>query len=102
MYQPREFEQLSSKLIQLPFENESARKLARIIVGNATEIVFVTSRRVTLPAPLLEYAGIKSGGDDAEQLVEFARAHAFKSTPILLKNSSLVFVKVEYRKFLKS
>lgn len=65
VYQPYEFEEITNKLLALPSARESATKIVRTVIGNAFEVTFKTSRRVTLPSSLLELAGIKSGGDDA-------------------------------------
>ena len=58
LYPMAEWEQIESKLINLPALDKEARRLQRLLIGHATECEMDAQGRILLPAELREYAGI--------------------------------------------
>ena len=58
VYDLPSWEKLQEKLAQMPMISEDARTLRRMIVGSADEAETDKQGRITIPAPLREYASI--------------------------------------------
>lgn len=52
------WEEIESKLAQLPSFNPAARRIQRLLIGHATEIDLDSHGRILLPPLLREYAGL--------------------------------------------
>jgi len=52
------WEDIESKLIQLPSFNPQARRIQRLLIGHATEAELDSHGRILLPPLLREYAGL--------------------------------------------
>jgi MraZ protein len=58
LYPLNAWEEIESKLAQLPSFNPAARRIQRLLIGHATEVELDTHGRVLLPPLLREYAGL--------------------------------------------
>jgi len=52
------WEEIESKLAQLPSFNPAARRIQRLLIGHATEVELDNHGRILLPPLLREYAGL--------------------------------------------
>lgn len=59
LYPLAAWEEIESKLAQLPSFNPAARRIQRLLIGHATEAEFDSHGRILLPPLLREYAGLK-------------------------------------------
>ena len=59
MYPLIYWEALESKIEQLPSFNHVARRIQRLLIGHATEVLLDNQGRILLPQELREYAGLK-------------------------------------------
>lgn len=58
LYPLNAWEEIESKLAQLPSFNPAARRIQRLLIGHATEVELDTHGRVLLPPLLREYADL--------------------------------------------
>ena len=58
IYPLPEWQEIERKLVKLPSFNKAARRLQRMLLGNATEVEMDAQGRVLVPPPLREYAGL--------------------------------------------
>lgn len=58
MYPLSAWEEIESKLAQLPSFNPAARRIQRLLIGHATEVDLDSHGRLLLPPLLREYAGL--------------------------------------------
>ncbi len=58
LYPLAEWEEIESKLAQLPSFNPAARRIQRLLIGHATEVELDSHGRILLPPLLREYAGL--------------------------------------------
>lgn len=59
LYPLTAWEEIESKLAQLPSFNPAARRIQRLLIGHATETELDSHGRILLPPLLREYAGLK-------------------------------------------
>lgn len=59
IYLLADWEQIEKKLAALPSFNKAARRIQRLLIGHATEVELDAQGRVSLPAPLREYADLE-------------------------------------------
>lgn len=59
VYSKPEWDNLVSKLKQLPFTKKDARAFLRFFLSGASECTFDKQGRVAVPSPLAAYAGLK-------------------------------------------
>ncbi len=53
------WENIEKKIESLPSFNFAARRIQRLLIGHATEVLLDNQGRILLPAELREYAGLK-------------------------------------------
>ena len=53
------WETIETKLIALPSLDASTRRIQRLLIGHATELVLDNANRILLPQPLREYAALE-------------------------------------------
>jgi MraZ protein len=58
LYPLTAWEEIESKLAQLPSFNPAARRIQRLLIGHATEVEIDTHGRILVPPLLREYAGL--------------------------------------------
>jgi MraZ protein len=58
LYPLNAWEEIESKLAQLPSFNPAARRIQRLLIGHATEVELDNNGRILLPPLLREYAGL--------------------------------------------
>jgi len=58
LYPLTAWEEIESKLAQLPSFNPAARRIQRLLIGHATEVELDSHGRILLPPLLREYAGL--------------------------------------------
>lgn len=58
VYPLNAWEEIESKLAQLPSFNPAARRIQRLLIGHATEVELDSHGRVLVPPLLREYAGL--------------------------------------------
>lgn len=58
LYPLNAWEEIESKLAQLPSFNPAARRIQRLLIGHATEVELDSNGRILLPPLLREYAGL--------------------------------------------
>jgi MraZ protein len=59
VYTIEEWDKLAEKLAALPLTNSASRAFARLMLAGATQVNIDKQGRITLPAYLREYAGLK-------------------------------------------
>lgn len=59
LYPLPEWEAIERKLVALPDLQQGAKRLKRLLIGHAQELVVDTSGRALVPPPLREYAGLE-------------------------------------------
>lgn len=59
MYPLTYWQDIEQKLEKLPSFNYAARRIQRLLIGHATEVLLDNQGRVLLPQELREYAGLK-------------------------------------------
>lgn len=60
VYTVQEWEKLAKRLASLPLTNSASRAFARMMLAGATQVNIDRQGRITIPAYLREYAGIKN------------------------------------------
>lgn len=58
LYPLPEWEEIEEKIASLPSFNSTARKIQRLLIGHAIELVLDTNSRILLPQTLREYANL--------------------------------------------
>ena len=58
LYPLKAWEEIESKLSQLPSFNPAARRIQRLLIGHATEAELDSHGRILLPTLLRDYAGL--------------------------------------------
>lgn len=58
IYPIHEWEEIERQLVKLPTFNENTRKLQRLLMGHATDVVMDGSGRVLIPQPLRDFANL--------------------------------------------
>lgn len=58
LYPLNAWEEIESKLAELPSFNPAARRIQRLLIGHATELELDSNGRILLPPLLREYAGL--------------------------------------------
>lgn len=59
LYPNHEWEQIEAKIEALPSFNPAARRVQRLLIGHATELVLDGNGRILLPQLLRDYAGLE-------------------------------------------
>ncbi len=59
MYPLIHWEDIEKKIERLPSFNYAARRIQRLLIGHATEVLLDNQGRILLPQELREYAGLK-------------------------------------------
>ena len=59
IYPLPDWQEIERKLVKLPSLNKVARRLQRMMLGNATEMEMDGQGRILLPAPLRSYAALE-------------------------------------------
>lgn len=60
LYPQTEWQQIADRLAELPMTDPAARRFLRLMLSGASEVELDRQGRISLPAYLREYAGIKS------------------------------------------
>jgi len=72
IYPLPEWQEIERKLVKLPSFNKAARRLQRMLMGNATEVEMDGQGRILVPAPLRNYAGLE------KRAVMIGQGHKFE------------------------
>ncbi|NLG36648.1 MAG: division/cell wall cluster transcriptional repressor MraZ [Clostridiales bacterium] len=80
IYSNEEFQNLSSKLDNLPFANKDAMRLQRELYANASDVTVDKQGRILIPSPLREHAHLEK-----EAVVAGVRTHVEIWDPELWK-----------------
>lgn len=59
LYPENEWQQIEAKIEALPSFNPAARRVQRLLIGHATELVLDGNGRILLPPLLRDYAGLE-------------------------------------------
>lgn len=59
LYPYYEWNKIEAKIADLPSFNPAARRVQRLLIGHATELLLDTNGRIVLPQVLREYAGLE-------------------------------------------
>ena len=72
IYPLPEWQEIERKLVKLPSFNKAARRLQRMLLGNATEVEMDGQGRILIPTPLRSYAGLE------KRAVMIGQGHKFE------------------------
>ncbi len=72
IYPLPEWQEIERKLVKLPSFNKAARRLQRMLMGNATEVEMDGQGRILIPTPLRSYAGLE------KRAVMIGQGHKFE------------------------
>lgn len=59
LYPAQEWEEIERKLVRLPNQNKTARRLQRMLLGHATEVEMDSHGRILVPPRLREFANLE-------------------------------------------
>ncbi len=83
IYPLPEWQEIERKLVKLPSFNKAARRLQRMLLGNATEVEMDGQGRILIPTPLRNYAGLE------KRAVMIGQGHKFELWDEACWNSQL-------------